>query len=319
MGYDAASDDDSVPPIVVSWQTRTAKMLSRLTIRQSLRRELSVSDMRDRIAAMERFFPDLPADVGVELEPGLANCDAEWLQPLSGPTERVILHLPGGAFLTRFVRAERLLLARLCRASLARGRLVFYRLAPEHPFPAGLDDCLDAYRQILELGIEPDRVMVSGMSAGGCLALALLMALRDEGVPLPAGALLMSPAADLSEHHEPGSREGNAPRDAVLSFEQGEEIRRLYLGGRTELVTDPRVSPLLGDFRGLPPLFFQVGSTEILLDDSQRCAEKAREAGVPTEIEVWDRMPHGWQALSFAPESGRAISRLADFVRERCP
>jgi len=304
---------------VVSWQTRTAKMLSRLTIRQSLKRELSVSDMRDRIRTMERFFPDLPDDVEVELEPGLPHCDAEWLTPTPGPTERVILHLPGGAFMTRFVRAERLLLARLCRASLARGRLVFYRLAPEHPFPDGLEDCLDAYRQILELGIDADRVIVSGVSAGGCLALALMMSLRDEGLPLPAGALLMSPAADLTEEHEPGSRHGNASRDAVLSLEQGDQIRRLYLGGRTELADDPRVSPVMGDFHDLPPLFFQVGSTEILLDDSQRCAEKARAAGVATEIEVWDRMPHGWQALSFAPESGRAISRLADFVRERCP
>lgn len=304
---------------MVSWQTRTAKMLSRLTIRQSLRRELSVNDMRGRIRAMERFFPDLPGDIEVELEPGLPHCDAEWLVPSAGPTERVILHLPGGAFMTRFVRAERLLLARLCRASLARGRLVFYRLAPEDPFPAGLDDCLDAYRQLLELGIEPERVMISGVSAGGCLALALMMSLRDAGLPLPAGAVLMSPAADLSEEFEPGSREGNAPRDAVLSLEQGDEIRRLYLGDRIDLTTDPRVSPVLGDFSGLPPLFFQVGSTEILLDDSQRCAERARAAGVSAEVEVWDRMPHGWQALSFAPESGRAIARLADFVRECCP
>lgn len=304
---------------MVSWQTRTAKLLSRLTIRQSLKRQLSVSDMRERIRSMERFFPDIPGDVRVDIDPGLSHCDSEWLNPVAGPTERVILHLPGGAFMTRFVRAERLLLTRLCRATNARGRLVFYRLAPENPYPDGLDDCLEAYQQILDLGVEPGHLIVSGMSAGGCLALAVLLKARDQGLPMPAGAVLMSPAADMTAESADGSRVSNAARDSVLSLEQGDEIRQLYLGGRTELAVHPHVSPVLGDYTGLPPLFFQVSSTEILLDDSQRCAERARESGVPAEVEVWDRMPHGWQALSFAPESGRAIARLADFIRERCP
>jgi len=304
---------------MVSWQTRTAKLLGRLTIRQSLKRDLSVTEMRERISAMERFFPAVPDNVRIELEPGLAHCDAEWLTPQAGPTERVILHFPGGAFLTRFVRAERLLLARMCRAANARGRLVFYRLAPEHPYPAGLEDCLEAYRQLLERGVSPEHIIVSGMSAGGCLALALLLAVRDQGLPMPAGAVLMSPAADLSEASETGSRVANAARDAVLSLERGDDIRRLYLGNDIGLAEHPYVSPVFGDYSGLPPLFFQVGSTEILLDDSQRCADRAHFAGVRAELEIWDRMPHGWQALSFAPESGRAIARLADFIRECCP
>ncbi len=304
---------------MVSWQTRTAKLLGRLTIRQALKRQLDVAEMRARIRAMERFFPDLPADVQVSTEPGLSHCDAEWLQPGTGHGDRVILHLPGGAFMTRFMRAERLLLARLCRATHARGRLVFYRLAPEDPWPAGLDDCLEAYKQLLALEIRPQNIMLSGMSAGGCLALALLLSARDQGLPMPAGALLMSPAADLTDDHEEGSRKTNASRDAVLSLEHGEEIRKLYLAGQDELASHPYVSPVMGDFSGLPPLFFQVGSTEILLDDSQRCAERARQAGVSAEVEVWDRLPHGWQTLSFTPESSRAIARLADFVRECCP
>jgi len=304
---------------VVSWQTRTAKLLGRLTIRQALKRDLSVTDMRDQIKRMERFFPDVPDDVRIDLEPGLEHCDAEWLTPVSGPTERVVLHLPGGAFMTRFKRAERVFLARLCRAAHARGRLVFYRLAPENPYPAGLEDCLDAYRQLLDLDIAPEHIFISGMSAGGCLALATLLSLRDQGMPMPAGALLMSPAAGFTEHAEGGSRVDNAGRDALLSLEQGDEIRRLYLGGRTELTDQPYVSPVLGDFTGLPPLFFQASNTEILLDDSQICVERARAAGVAAEIEIWDRMPHGWQALSFTPESGRAINRLADFIREQCP
>lgn len=304
---------------MVSWQTRTAKLLGRLTIRQALKRDLSIKDMRDQVQRMERFFPDLPDDIHVDTEPGLAHCDAEWLTPASGTTERVILHLPGGAFMTRFKRAERFLLARLCRAANARGRLVFYRLAPEDPYPAGLDDCLEAYQQLLDNGVAPEHLFISGMSAGGCLALSLLLLLRDRGIPLPAGAVLMSPAADFTDGPEEGSRVDNAKRDALLSLEQGNEIRRLYLGDRTELSAHPYVSPVLGDYAGLPPLFFQVSNTEILLDDSHRCAERARAAGVPAEVEIWDRMPHGWQALSFTPESGRAIDRLGDFIREHCP
>ncbi len=304
---------------MVSWQTRTAALLGRMTIRQSLRRDFSVAGMRARIKAMERFFPGLPDDIQIDLVPSLQHCDGEWLTPLDGPTERVILHLPGGAFMTRFEQAERLLLARLCRAANARGRLAFYRLAPEFPYPAGLDDCLEAYRQLLELGVAPQHLFVSGMSAGGCLALAMLLAARDQGLPMPAGAVLMSPAADLTDASESGSRIRNAASDAVLSMERGDDIRAMYLGGKTELVDHPYVSPVYGDFAGFPPLFFQVGGDEILLDDSRRCAESARSAGVAAELEVWDRMPHGWQALSFAPESGRAIARLADFIRERCP
>lgn len=304
---------------MVSWQTRTAKLIGRLTIRQALKRNLSVQDMRDQISRIERFFPNVPDDVRIDCEPGLEHCDAEWLTPVSGPTERVVLHLPGGAFMTCFKRAERMFLARLCRAGHARGRLVFYRLAPENPYPAGLEDCLEAYRQLLDQGIAPEHIFVSGMSAGGCLALAMLLWLRDQAMPMPAGALLMSPAADFTEGSEEGSRVDNARRDALLSLEQGDEIRSLYLGGRTELTDHPYVSPVMGDFTGLPPLLFQVSNTEILLDDSRRCAERARAAGVPAEVDVWDRMPHGWQALSFTPESGRAISRLADFIREHCP
>lgn len=304
---------------MVSWQTRTAALLGRLTIRQSLKREFSITEMRTRIRSMERFFPKVPDEIRIDPEPGLTHCDAEWLTPIAGPTERVILHLPGGAFMTRFVRAERLLLARLCRAGNARGRLVFYRLAPEHPFPAGLDDSLEAYRQLVDQGIDPQHIVISGMSAGGCLALGLLLKLRDEGLPMPAGGLLMSPAADLTDASESGSRLENAARDAVLSMERGDDIRKLYLGGQVELASNPYVSPVLGDYEGLPPLLFQVGSNEILLDDTQRCADRARAAGVRADVEVWDRMPHGWQALSFAPESGHAIARMGDFIRECCP
>jgi monoterpene epsilon-lactone hydrolase len=137
-------------------------------------------------------------------------------------------------------------------------------------------------------------------------------------LPLPAGAALMSPLADLTDPRD-GTRATNAARDPVLTSRRGVEMRVMYVGGSPERLRHPFVSPVFGDYRGLPPLFLQAGSTEILLDDSRRCVERAQSAGVQAELEVWQRMPHGWHGLPFIPEADRALARIADFVRERCP
>jgi epsilon-lactone hydrolase len=237
-----------------------------------------------------------------------------------GRTDRMLLHFPGGAYIMRMPHMERALVSRICRAANAHARLVFYRLAPEHPFPAGHEDCVGAYGQLLELGIRPDRIVLSGISAGGGMALAVLMAVRDAGLPLPAGAIAMSPLTDLLDPRtETSSRVANARHDPVLSSHRGMAMRDLYVGKATDRLTHPYVSPVYGDFAGLPPLLFQVGSTEILLDDSKRCVERARDAGVDAEVEVWHRMPHGWQGMPFVPESERAVERIGDFVRGCCP
>lgn len=303
---------------MVSWQTTTASLLSRLTVKQLLQRDVPVEKLRGQIGAIERLFAEHPAGFEVARNHPLSHCAAEWLRAKGARTDRVILHFPGGAYVARLPNMERSLLARLCTAANARARLVFYRLAPENPFPAGHEDCIGAYRQLLELGIGPDRIVLSGISAGGGMALGVLLALRDRGLPLPAGAVLMSPLTDLTDPHD-GSRIENAARDSVLSHKRGTEMRAMYVGGDTGKMAHPYVSPAFGDFTGLPPLFFQVGSTEILLDDSRRCAERARASGVTAELEVWKEMPHGWQGLPVGAESQRAIEHCADFVRERCP
>ena len=303
---------------MVSWQTTTASLLSRLTVKQLLQRDVSIAKLRGQVGAIERLFAEHPPGFEIARNDPLPQCDAEWIRARGARTERVILHFPGGAYVARLPNMERAMLARLCTAATARARLVFYRLAPEHPFPAGHEDGIGAYRQLLELGIAADRIVLSGISAGGGLALGILLALRDRGVPMPAGAILMSPLTDLTDPHD-GSRVANAARDPVLSHKRGVEMRAMYVGGITERMIEPYVSPVFGDFTGLPPLFFQVGSTEILLDDSRRCAERARAAGVRTECEVWNEVPHGWQGLPFGPESERAIEHCADFVRECCP
>lgn len=303
---------------MVSWQTTTASLLSRLTVKQLLQRDVPVEKLRGQIGTIERLFAEHPPGFEVARNHPLPHCDSEWLRARGAKTDRVVLHFPGGAYVARLPKMERAMMARLCTAANARARLVFYRLAPEHPFPAGHDDSIGAYLQLLELGISADRIVISGISAGGGMALGVLLASRDRGLPMPAGAVLMSPLTDLTDPHD-GSRVENAARDSVLSHKRGTEMRAMYVGGNTGKMAHPYVSPAFGDFTGLPPLFFQVGSTEILLDDSRRCAERARAAGGTAELEVWKEMPHGWQGLPFGTESQRAIEHCADFVRERCP
>ena len=303
---------------MVSWQTTTASLLARLTVKQQLQRDVSVERLREQIGAIERLFPDHPPGFAVAHDHPLPHCDAEWLREKGSETDRVLLHFPGGAYVARLPNMERGMMARLCTAANARARLVFYRLAPEYPFPAGHDDSIGAYEQLLELGVKPDRIVLSGISAGGGMALAVLLAARERGLPMPAGAILMSPLTDLTDPHE-GTRVANAVRDPVLSEKRGIEMRAMYAGGDPDMLVHPWVSPIYGEFAGLPPLFFQAGSTEILLDDSRRCVERATSAGVSAELEVWKEMPHGWQGLPFIPESQRALEHCADFVRQRCP
>jgi acetyl esterase/lipase len=190
---------------------------------------------------------------------------------------------------------------------------------PEHPFPAGHEDGLGAYRQLLDLGIAPDRIVVSGLSAGGGLALGVLLAIRDRGWPLPAGVIAMSPLTDLTDTHQNSSRVTNARRDAVLSLAKGHALRDMYVGGDAALYTHPYTSPVFGDYTGTPPVLFQVGSTEIMLDDSRHAAERIRATGGSAEVEIWEGMPHGWQGLPFIPDAQRALERLADFIRMHAP
>ncbi len=303
---------------MANWQTTTANLFARLTIKPLFKRHVSIETLRSSIAAIERLFAGHPAGCEIAHDHPLPGCEAEWVRPKGMRTDRVLLHFPGGAYVTRLPNLERGLVARICLAARARGRIVFYRLAPEHPYPAGHDDCLGAYRQLLDQGISPGRIVISGLSAGGGMALGILLAIRDRRWPLPAGAIVMSPLTDLTDPHD-GSRLRNAPRDPVLSHARGVAIRDMYVVGKPKLMKHAYVSPVFGDYARVPPVLFQVGSTEILLDDSRRCAERIRATGGAVEVEVWDRMPHGWQAFSFIPESQDAVERIADFVRMRAP
>lgn len=226
------------------------------------------------------------------------------------PPRSVLLYLHGGAFLLRTLNGHMNLAAGIARsAGLDEAVLPIYRLAPEFPFPAAIDDCVAAYRGLLSRGFTRDQIVLGGDSAGGGLVLKLLMRLRDTGLPLPSCGVLISPFTDMSCSGR--SIQSNAGKDPMFGRLPAMHVR-FYLGATDP--RDPLCSPLFGDFAGLPPLIAQVGSTERLLDDTVRLAPRVRRAGGVLEVEVWNDMPHVWQAMGL-PESAQAIESLGRFIR----
>jgi acetyl esterase/lipase len=252
----------------------------------------------------------LPANV--RCQPVSANgVAAEWIEA-PGADRGVMLYLHGGAYALGSIDTHREIVARLARATKLRGLAIDYRLAPEHPFPAALEDATAAYGWLLDNGYTPSRVVIAGDSAGGGLALATLVALRDAGQPLPAGAVCISPWTDLALTG--ASIQGKAAVDPILDPESSERYARSYAGEHER--TSPLVSPLYAELTGLPPLLIQVGTDEILLDDARRCAEKAREAGVDVTLEIWKEMFHVFQMVRFLPEAKEAVRHIAEFVSQ---
>jgi acetyl esterase/lipase len=224
-----------------------------------------------------------------------------------------VLYLHGGGYVSGSPRTHRALAGEISHAAATRLLLPAYRLAPEHPFPAALEDAWVAYWWLLNQGAQPGQMVVAGDSAGGGLALALLVALRDAGLPLPAGLVCISPWVDLTLHS--ASVHANDGRD-YLNGAAIRAVAALYLNGRDP--HEPLASPLFADLHGLPPLLIQAGTAELLLDDSKRLARRAAAAGVAVELELWENMVHVWHFLyPFEAKARHAIRRIGCFVRER--
>lgn len=274
-------------------------------------------DIASRRQRMEELTATAPIPDGVRATPEDAGgVPGEWVEATGASPRGTILYLHGGGYTIGSVRTHRGLVGRLALATGARGLTLDYRLGPEHPFPAAVDDATAAYRWLVRGGTAPETMVVAGDSAGGGLTVATLVALRDAGERLPAAGVCISPWADLACTGE--SMQTRAALDPMVQRAGLLDMAAAYLAGQ-----DPRAplaSPVHADLRGLPPLLIHVGTAETLLDDATRLADRARAAGVSVDIEVWDDMIHVWHAFApLLPEADEAVGRIGTWVRERLP
>ena len=287
--------------------------LCRLTRRRARPTILHLERLAELRAEYRAIADRDPLPAGIDYQPvDAGGVRAEWLRGPSGNDDCTILYLHGGCYATGSVETHRDLMTRLSLAASMRVLGLNYRLAPEHPFPAAVEDATAAYRWLVASGFAPSRIAIAGDSAGAGLALAAALAIRDQSSTLPGALVCISPWIDLAMSGV--SMVSKAADDPVVSHEMLHGFARLYLGGH-----DPRLplaSPLYAGLERLPPLLIQVGSAEVLLDDSTRLAERALAAGVDTTLEVWPAMIHVWHSFAaILPEARDAIARIGRFVR----
>ncbi len=283
--------------------------LLRFQVKRRFKKNPDLMTLRAIMVAQEPMNSKLPADITAQ-QIELGGVPVEKLTATGAETSGAFLYIHGGGWVGGSPRTHRPLTRRLAAQTGMAVYAVDYRLAPEHVFPAGLDDCVAAYRALLEK-VPAHQIVVGGDSAGGNLTLALALRLKAEGVALPAALVCLSPATDLAATG--GSRVTNAKRDALFVEAMMHTVEpRYFPGGNAQ---NPYISPLYGDVAGLPPTFFHVGDTEMLLDDSLRMADKMRAAAVPVTIKVWPRVPHVWHLLAdLLPEARQAIYEVVAFV-----
>jgi len=243
----------------------------------------------------------------------VAGLYAEWLTPADAPQDKLLLYWHGGAYLIGSCKSHRAFVSHIARAAGIRALLPEYRLAPEHPFPAAVEDSVNVYRALLRRGYEAANIVVGGDSAGGGLTVAMLLSLRDAGDPLPGAVILLSPWLDLSGQGE--SIITRADRDPWFHAEHLTTIARLYYD-EGEL-GNALVSPVFGDAAKFPQTLIQVGDDELLLSDSERFAENIRAGGGQVDVDVWPHMWHVWQMfIGLMPESRKAVEKLGAFIRK---
>lgn len=295
---------------MLSWQFRLLELYFRL--QHAFAPKAGEVDIRKERAEVDWLGSLFKLPKGIQAVKEIAGgVPAEWLTPPGISTGRVVLYLHGGSYVAGSINSHRSLAANIAVASRARVLLIDYRLAPEYRYPAAVEDAVTAYRWLISSHVDPSHLAVAGDSAGGGLALALLVSLRDGNVPLPAACICLSPWTDLAFTGE--SWKSKAAVDLILLAHKEHEFARMYLGkiGPQE----PLASPLYADLKGLPPLLVQVGTYEVLLSDSRGLVGRAQQAGVNAVIDEWEKMQHEWQfAASFIPEGRRAIVRIGEFI-----
>jgi epsilon-lactone hydrolase len=269
-------------------------------------------------AGWEKFAASFVPAADLSFKPAVAQgVPVEWVTAPDSDSSRVVLYFHGGGYTIGSIASYRSYTGRLARATQSRLLSVGYRLAPENPFPAALDDACHCYRWLLEQGIAPSRICVVGDSAGGGLALSMVIAIRDAGTPLPAAVVAIGPVTDLAK--EGASMKERAHLDPIVTYESSLAHARRYVGAQGNL-KHPLASPLYADLHGLPPVLILVGTHEALFDDSGRFAAKAADAGVQVQLDVWEEMIHVWPFFAdILPEGRQAIEKMGAYIRARVP
>lgn len=276
-------------------------------------RPKGIPEMRAEFETLAQSFPKRSDVTRENID---ANVPAAWLRPQDARTDCAMLYLHGGAYVIGSIDTHEAVAGRIAAACRMPALIIDYRLAPEHPFPAALEDAVGAYRWLLAQGFPPDRIAIAGDSAGGGLTAAAMISLRDAGDPPPACGVCISPWTDLAGTGE--SIQERADRDPIIVPSEIFERANQYLGDADP--HDPLASPMYADFTGLSPLLIQVGTEETLYDDAVRMADRARAAGVNVHLEVWDRMPHVWHTLATLVDAAdQAIGDIGEFVKSFIP
>lgn len=246
--------------------------------------------------------PGIPLTIG--------NIQAEWVG--NQAAQQTLLYLHGGGYVFGSINTHRSLVSRICADAGLRGLIIDYRLAPENPFPAAIEDAEQAYDYLIETGSDPRNIVIAGDSAGGGLALALMQKLGSHKKPQPQAAVLFSPWTDLTLSG--ASHRDRAERDPMINVNRIPEAIKFYC--HNEDASNPLISPLFADLSGFPPMLVQVGTEEVLFDDATRLVENAKKVKCPVELQVWQDMPHVHQlAHKFVPEARAAVRGAAMFLK----
>ncbi|MEQ9089094.1 MAG: alpha/beta hydrolase [Alphaproteobacteria bacterium] len=295
-----------------SLQAYFIKLMLRLTFKHKNFGKMTPEEMRADFRASAAKLYKASREVG-RTTLDADGIPAEEVTPLSRSIRRTVLYLHGGGYVLGSAETHRPITEALAGQADARIIAPDYRLAPEHKFPAAVEDAVRVYRWLLAEGTAPADIAVAGDSAGGGLAFALCLALRDRDIDLPGAVVGLSPWTDLTGSGD--SVKSNAWSDPMLKPDGIENLATTYLAPGEDRTT-PLASPLFGKFNGFPPTLIHVGSSEILLDDSTRLAEKLIEAGVEVELDIWDGMPHVWHLMAAQlPEARGALAKIATFLK----
>ena len=285
-------------------------------LRQVVRRMVNVNiPVKTQRQRFDRYLGGSPTPRGIRREQlNLSFGNAEWVTPAKPEMGRVMLYLHGGGYIVGSAHAYASITTRYAKRLNCPVLVPDYRLAPEHPHPAALEDALEAYQYLLKEGYKPENILLAGDSAGGGLSTALLLKLRDDSLPLPVACFVISPLLDLT--YSGDSMQSKAKADPVLNEPWLQAGAKAYCGGAS--ATEPYISPLFSEPSGLPPILIHVGSEEVLLDDSRRFLEKARRVGVPLQLDTWEGMWHDWHGMAMLlPEGRQAIKDSSRWLLEQ--